>query len=494
MSHLPTRPSRRESGIALAEADRPLDTLLKTHDVVQASEDYLVVTPKQLADTNTATGELGTSGGSAFNQWLRDDYNPHLRGFMGIRKYDEMKRSDATVRKSLRLVKTPVLAARWYVQPATDRPRDQMIAQFVWDNLTKHMSVSWMQTIVEALLMLDYGYYMMEKVYAPGPDGRVIIKKLAPRHPIDVIEWDFDNEGGPNGVWMAHPSKPQGRVYIPIEKLMVFTFDREGNNILGVSVLRSAYKHWYMKDVLYKIDAIQKERHGIGIPIIKLPPGFTAKDRRLANELGRNLRTNERAHVTLPPMWELEFIKIEGRPVDAMKSAEHHDNAIMGNVMGEFINGPKAQTGADNQWNVFQKSNAFTADIIRDVFNQWCIPDLVDMNWRVKEYPELRVRRIGDTVDWRTISFALRNMVGAGLLRPDDPLEEWIRDEMDLPMPDPETARMVATPQGPPEDEEEEDEDGNPVHNRSGVAGPPRQGRPSAGPPAANAGTDRSGG
>src|SRR5213076_1826132 len=126
--------------------------------------------------------------------------------------------------------------------------------------------------------------YMFEKVWEPriikGKE-RLVWKKLAPRHPMDVKTWHYDENGGPAAVEMWAPSGDpiQPDVVIPIEKLAVFTFDREAGNVEGISVLRSAYKHWYFKYQLYKIDAIQKERHGLGIPVIKLPVGYSTKDR-----------------------------------------------------------------------------------------------------------------------------------------------------------------------------------------------------------------------
>ncbi len=57
---------------------------------------------------------------------------------------------------------------------------------------------------------------------------------------------------------------------------------------------------------------------------------------------------------------------------------------------------------------------------------------------------------------------ALRNLVGAGIIKPDDQLEDYIRDEMDLPAADPNTARAIATPQ-------------NPAAPKPSPAGPPKQ-------------------
>jgi hypothetical protein len=393
-------------------------------------------------------GEIGTTGHSNYSQLIREDYNSDLRGIQGIRLYDRMRKSDGQVRSTLRLVKTPVMAARWYVEPGGDRLKDQKIAKEIEQNLFNWMTMSWPQLLTEILLMLDFGYYMFEKVYAVK-DGKIIWKKFAPRHPLDVMQWHFDDHGGPTAAEFFPLEGAAGPFIIPIEKLAVFSFDKEAGNIHGVSVLRSAYKHWYMKENLYKIDAIQKERHGLGIPVIVLPPGFTPEDRNLADEIGSNLRTNEKAHIVLPPKWELYMLKMEGQPVDALKSAEHHNTMINTNILGGFME-PGSGKATDNQLDMFLKATRYIADIIRDVFNKYCIPQIVYWNYGEQEvYPELRVRRIGDTVDWRTISFALRNFVGSGIIVPDDDLEKWIRDEMDLPNADPATARIIVAPQAP---------------------------------------------
>lgn len=489
--------------------------LLERYDLVEVTDDSILVTeaPKKLQEA-PPLNELGTTGSSVWTRYMREEYNPELRGWLGLQKYDRMRRSDGQIRGTLRLIKTPVLAARWYIEAASDSRRDQRIAEHVWNCLTKWMSVSWPQLLTEMLLMLDFGYYMFEKVYT-FRDNKVIWQKLAPRHPLDVIEWDYDRHGGPNRVRMYAPDNSAEGVWIPIDKLTVFTFDKEGGDMEGISILRSAYKHWYFKENLYKIDAIQKERHGIGVPVIKLPPNFSPADRALADEMGRNLRTNEKAHITLPPNWDIVMLKLEGQPVDAMVSIEHHDLMIARNVLGQFINASTGNTQEEQQ-QLFLKATRFIADIIRDAFNKWAIPQLVDYNWaNVDEYPELKVRRIGDTVDWRTISFAIRNFIGAGVIIPDDQLEKWVRDEMDLPAANVDTARIIVPPQqagtlpqGPP--------DANPgpggaaaglAHQNQGVggvptapqAGLPRQStaggmRRAQQPPATGRTADRSGG
>jgi hypothetical protein len=507
--------SETEGGAGSLPASKAIELadLLANYNIIDTVHEdgydpFLIVSPKQLAESDPQFFELGTSSPSPFTSQFRAEYNRDLQGIHGLQKYDQMRKSDGTVRSTLRLVKTPVLAARWFVEPYLSRDEEEpkkvdvTAAHFVDACLFDEMSISWPQILIEGLLMCEFGYYMFEKVWENRTiDGklRTVLKKLAPRHPMDVREWVYDSHGGPAGVWMyGETGYPEDDVYIPIDKLLVFTFDREAGNIEGISVLRSAYKHWYFKEQLYKIDAIQKERHGIGVPIIKLPPGYSKADVNTAQNLGRNLRTNERAHVVLPPLWEIMFAKLEGHVVDAIKSIEHHNKEIEKNVLGAFIEG-----GAKDEDQVmFLKATRFIADIVCEVFNCYVIPQLIDFNFTRASYPKLRARRIGEQADWRTISFAIRNFIGAGVITPDDRLERHIRAEMDLPLADPSTARTVSQPQMAPvgtagvsaaaQAQQAAQAGVNPPS--APKAGPPRQSPPSAGTPSSRAGRDASGG
>jgi hypothetical protein len=474
----------------------------KSIDIVDIDGNSIVVVeapshalhPVQLANADAVDLkmklELGRSA-SAYSKYLREEYNAELRDQAGLLKYDRMRRSDAAVRSALKTLKTPVLGATWYVQPFDDTPRSKEIAKFVERNFVQYMSYPWPQVILEALLMLDYGFYIFEKVWDErkvGRTNRVFLRKLAPRHPLDVVEWVFDSNGGPSAVDLYNSPGANDHVRIPIDKLAIFSHDSEGGDLRGISVLRSAYKHWYFKENLYKIDAIQKERHGIGIPIIKLPPGFTTDDRNKAHELGENLRSNEKAHVVLPPFWEVMFAKLEGQPVSPIESAEHHNKMIYHNVLAQAVYA--SVTGADTDvMELFYKSSRHLADMVRSVFNKYVIPQIVQPNWGIDDYPELKLRRLGDTKEARTISFAVRNAVGAGLLRVDDQLEEWFRDLIDAPKFDQNTYRPAPVKQAPGGSAPAPARVGPP--RQAPAAGGMQQGR-NAG--RSNSGTDQSGG
>jgi len=202
--------------------------------------------------------------------------------------------------------------------------------------------------------------------------------------------------------------------------------------------------------------------------------GERSPDVERAHQIGANLRGNESAHVVLPPGWELKFAELKtAHNVDPLKSAEYHGRMIYENFLVNFMDSNPSTAHVGGHDETFMKSTRFIAEIIRDVINKYAIPQIYEWNWGepVTAYPQLKVRRLGDTTDWRTMSFAMRNFAGVKMLVPDDALENWVRDEMDLPLADPTTAREADNNQG----------------------GPRQSPTPPSGPPSANAGTDRRG-
>jgi len=532
---VPTGYRRRSSTAVANRAETTLGRVLDENDIVEVLDNgVILVTPRESKELAVREGnvpdlrELGGASPSPYTGGM--EYLNTWRGWNGIRKADEMRRSEGSVSGALDLAKTPVLGARWFIEPYHEEDeeptaRDKNAAKHIWWNLTEGMSTSWPQFLYESLLMLDYGYYCFEKVFTvshPLRPGMACWKKFVPIHPLEVQDWDYDDNGGPNGIIITSngsitdppistqpstvpvtstygrsPSRllSMSEQFIAIDKLLCFTNRKEGNDMTGTSLLRSAYKNWYMKSNLEKIDAIQKERHGIGVPIIKLPVNFSNEDKALAEQMGRNLRTNERAHIVLPPMWEIIFAKLEGQPVDTLKSIQYHDSMIWTRILARFMANTNA-TIKDDDRIMFLQATRVVADVVMDVINKYAIPQLVDYNWaRIKGYPKLRARRIGEQAEWRTMTFALRNLVGANLVTPDEKLEASLREEMDLPRADTSSRRNVQTPQDPNAEEGTNQPTQNgPKPPEPPHVGMPRQTKPSATPPRSNGGNDQSGG
>jgi hypothetical protein len=266
-----------------------------------------------------------------------------------------------------------------------------------------------------------------------------MLKKLAERPATTIGEFSYDDNGGVTEVkqFALNAKNEVKEVVIPISKLMIFTFEGDGN-VEGESILRSCYRNWYYKDKLYTIDAIQKERHGIGVPDIEVQPGASQKEMNLAHELGRNLRTNERSYIVRTPMMQVGFAELSGNPVDALTSAVHHDNQIMKNILVQFINmgiesgGGGRATGA-TAFDMFMKAMRYVAQMVCDYFNLYLIPQLHAYNFLTIKYPQMKVRNIGEVKDFQMWSAGIRNLMTSNGITPDMPTEQFLRQVADMP-------------------------------------------------------------
>jgi hypothetical protein len=413
--------------------------------------------------------ELGSSQPSIIREVVPELISPYQRSLV----YAKMM-NDASVDVSVRVAKTPVLGAEFFMEPYSSDPNDVFISEFIWDNLMEGMSSPFVNSIDDVLHFYEDGYSVEEMVFenrvwspkAKGGNSRMytMLKKLAYRPANTIKEIQYDDNGGPLGVTQV-AIKADGSVQdvdIPIDKAIIFTMNRKGGDLQGKSILRTAYPHWYYKTHFYKIDAIQKERHSLGVPKGKLLPGYNNKDKLILRQLLKNLRTNEESFMALTPNVDVEFAQIHGNLVNVMESAVHHHMMILMNVLAQFLvmgtetgsGGGRATAGA--QSDVFMKALKHVANYIADSLNMYLIPQLVVWNFPTTNFPKLKVRNIGETRDLQMLGSAIANLLSQGGFTMDDPTEAWIRRTFDMPTQDPTTARepasaptTVATPDGP---------------------------------------------
>lgn len=376
--------------------------------------------------------------------------------------------NDSTVDVSVRAWKTPVLGAEFFVDAYSDSPLDAEVAQFVWSNLAGGMDSPLIDGLQDILRMCEDGYSILEKVYenrewtpavtatasagstatpASGSSFRntkvfTMLKSLGYRAPSTVTDIEYDDNGNlvqitQNAIQADKTSK---EVQLKADKLIVFTLNRKGGDITGKSLLRTAYPSWYYKTRLYRIDAIQKERHGIGVPRGKLLAGYTEADKVALRNMLMNLRTNEEAFIMQTPNVEIDFAEVKGQLVNVMESAEHHNSMIMLNVMAAFLSlGVNTQGGGGSravgstQADMFMKSVKFIADYICQIINQQVIPELVVYNYKTTNFPQLKARNIGDTRDLQVFASGLANLFSQGALTADLPTEQWLRKTYDMP-------------------------------------------------------------
>lgn len=382
--------------------------------------------------------ELGDSGTRGTKGVITEEYNPQLQGIQGVRIFDEMRKSDGTVRAAMLVTTLPIRRAKWFVNPATDDEKDIEIANFVEHALFDWMRDSWDDIVRQALLMIPFGVMVFEKVYdAYEFNGKtyVTIKKLAPRLPKSIQQWELTD--GTFGIQQV--MQEGGLAQIPGSKLLVFVNEREGDNWWGTSMLRAAYKHWYYKNNFYKIDAVAFERQGLGVPVITMPTGYTESDEQKAITAASNLRANEAAYLVLPPEYKAEFMNMgAGTTRDPQNSINHHNKEILQSVLAQFLELGQTSSGggsralSEDHTDLFLNSLEAVANNLISEFNQDLIVELVDMNFDdVEVYPKLDYSGI-TRVDASGLATTYKTLKDAGAITPIPEDEQYLRAAMGL--------------------------------------------------------------
>jgi len=435
---------------------RPRRNILRPARKAQIGTSYQ---SQGISDPNIPAPQLEAEAGSSQPIQIREIVPELASPAQRLNTYSRMM-TDSTVDVSMRVQKTPILGADFYVEPYDEIPLNQEIAEFISANLFSGMSAPFLNALEDVLHFFEDGYSILEKVYelrewTPRGKGRntkqyTMLKKLGVRPANTIKEIVYDNNGGPVKVTQNAIQADRTVVEKPmdIQKILIFTFSKRGGDLTGKSLLRTAYPHWYYKSHFYKIDAIQKERNSLGVPAGKLGPAATQKDKEALRTMLRNLRTNEESYMILTPNIDVEFKEIHGNLVDVLESAQHHNVMILLNVMAEFMalgtegsSGSRATGGV--QADIFMKALRYIADYLCEVINMYLIPELVVWNYPTKSFPVLKVRNIGETRDLQMFGSALANLFAQQGLTPDIDTENWIRGVFDMPKKNP---NSVATP------------------------------------------------
>ncbi len=393
-----------------------------------------------------STTELGGSGVNRYQGFYNEDYKAELKWPESLKVYEKMMKGDAQVKASIRVCQLPIMAANWFVTDLnSEDPKLREAAELLEKNLFDY-KINFNQFLFEALGMLPMGFSIFEIVFGVL-DGKVMWEKFAWRKQYSIKRWQMSN--GEPGV-VQQLTDTFKRVDIPDWKLLLFTNEKEGDNQIGVSLLRSAYMHWYAKTNLYKIDLIAAERNGIGVLKIKMPSSHTPEDVDNAKELGENFYANEQQYVLLPtPEWEAEIMSGGTNLKDLDPSIKHHNREITKNVLAQFLELGTESSGSralsEDHSSLLYLSLESIAKIISDEISAKG-KELLKMNgFDLEYYPRLAFSHIG-IQDITGMSSAITSFVNAGLIQVDTELEAYIRKVLQLP-----------------EKVEEVDEEGNPI-------------------------------
>lgn len=428
--------------------------------------------------------EIGVSGLAASHGYLFEEFLPQLQGEQGRRMFREMSDNDDTIGAMLYALETLLKAADWNVEAAEGDTTGEY-ADFLKSNMDD-MEHTWTDFISEVLTEFVFGFSFFEKVFKRrvGPfevdptrrskhtDGKIGIRKLAPRAQESLQRWEMD----PNGDVIAFIQQPlyyaatntigtAGPYTIPMGKGLLFRTTSKKNNPEGRSLLRNAYVSYFHKKNIQFTEATGIERNLAGMPVVSIPasylnisptdPDFAQKSMVLATykKIARDLKFNEQGAIVIPSdtfkdtqgnptavkMVEVQLLSASGsKNVDTNTVVLRYSNGILRSILSDWMmlgNDSKGSHAlSSNKTEVYFKSAQGYLDAIADVLNRVLVTDLWQLNgFPIELMPHFAPGQIAPE-DLEKFGTYIEQLAHAGFTLAGDPeTERVVRQKAGLP-------------------------------------------------------------
>lgn len=412
--------------------------------------------------------ELGVTGVKRVSGYMDEEFLPALRGRKAIKVYREMADNDSMAGAMLYAIDKLCRAVEWNVVPV-DQSKQNVEAQEFLESVMDDMSHSWDDFIGEVLSCIPFGWCWNEIVFKKrvGPwekdpskrsrytDGRIGIRKMPIRAQETLLRWVFDEKGGVKAMVQMAPPYYQ-TVVIPIEKSLLFRTSISKGNPEGRSMLRNAYRSWYLKKRLEEFEAIGVERDLAGMPVAKVPADYLTAapgTRQHATveafrKMVRGVRRDENEGLVLPvaydadtknPLYEFELMSSAGtRQFDTNSLIQRYEQRILMSVLADFILVGHESIGSyslhTDKTGIFRAGLNAIMKSIADTLNRHLVPKLFAANgWKLDELPRFEPTDI-DPPDLAQLAQFITATAGAGMQWfPDPELEKFLRDIARLP-------------------------------------------------------------
>lgn len=412
--------------------------------------------------------EQGRTGLKRAAGYIDEEFLPHLRGRKAVKVFREMSENDSTISSLLFTIDRLVRNVDWKVTPGGKSKEDADAARFI-EECMQDMSHTWSDFISEALSCLIYGWSWHEIVYKQRgglwnkdsrrrsrySDDLIGWRKMPIRGQETLLRWAFDETGDTKAMIQMPPPSFQ-TITLPIERSLLFRYRHSKNSPEGVSMLRGAYRAWYMKKRLEEFEAIGVERDLAGMPIAHIPADWLTapkgselrKKAEDMKKLVKSIRRDEQDGLVFPmeydqdtkqPLYKFELLTTGGgRSFSTNEIIARYKEEMLMTVLADFIlvghQGGGSYSLHTDKTGIFRTALNSIANNIADVLNRHAIPRLFMVNgWKPDTLPTIVPTDV-DSPDITQLGQFMQSMGALGIQWfPDGDLENFVREAARLP-------------------------------------------------------------
>lgn len=374
---------------------------------------------QQEAELTKLAQEIGLYRDDTYDMNDMEDFN---QADFDLEVFEKMMK-DGQVKAGLDIIKLSVTARGFTL--TGDDPQTKEYAEFIMENF-ETIRGNMEDVLGEMLTALEYGFSCTEKVFDyDKKTGKIVLKKMKVLNPHN-LSVKTDRYGDLVYVKQRIGSK---EIKLDAHKVIWYAHDKKFGDPYGNSVLRTPYKHWFMKDKMYRFANIAYERYGTPLLVGNVAD---AKDVSKMSQLLRKI--NGMTGLAISGGDSIQAI--QGSNADFVGYIEHHDRKIMEAMLVPpmLLGLSRGQSGSyslsSNQFDIFMiRLQALQRDL-KALIEEEIIRPLVDLNFpNVTKYPSFNFKPLADD-DIEKLSRVFTAMITAQVISPS---EEWIREELGFP-------------------------------------------------------------
>jgi len=347
----------------------------------------------------------------------------------GINLYQLMSDREPYIKAALFQKKMSLLSVGWSIEPASNNPRDIMMAEFVSWNLKDFLESSFSYDLYEMLDALDSGFSLLEKLWTVvevGPwKGKWAYKQFKAKPP-EFFDFELDEFDNITALLMrSHDGK---ELSLDIEKFFHFPFNKRYENPYGRSDLRAVYRAYWLKDAAWKLRAVYMERYSGN----NLMGHYPAGDTDMKNALLQIFSSwQQESGIALPEGTDIKTVELAtGSVSEFERSINDLNKEILIGILGVTLTVDEGEkSGARAMGEVHERVADLFVDFmdiqLSSEINRQIVRPLVQFNFAdIVTYP----RFVFDSRDGVS-SQDIQILKQAGIKIPED----WIRKQFKIP-------------------------------------------------------------
>jgi hypothetical protein len=371
-------------------------------------------------------------------------------------------RNDSQIDSLLSGIILPALRMRWSLNPnnADDNIVEKISKDYnipIQGNEDDEYNEDWDgfdfgAHLYHALLALVYGHLYFDEWGSIEDDGLWHIDNMDPVMPQTITEINIDQRGNLESIKQASTGLTLDAPALTADRLVPYVWAKEGSNWVGRSMLRPLYRDWLIKDRLLRVNAINIERAGAGVPIVEAPPGATPAQIAALDALAQAFKAGEDAGGAVPNGAKLRLMGVEGTQPDAIKSVNYHDESMARSFLAMFIQLGQTKTGSRALGQSFSEMMTISLQAVADWFTHYFNRIVIRRDVRWNFGPDTRQPKlVYESFDDPNLAVAdIVSLIDAGAIRIDKDLLTWVRKKYRLPQELPEANATGAENTPPP--------------------------------------------